>query len=288
MPNNNITVSELPDPNCTYIVNCDGIEYECIPSIALFPDPTLGNLSLADPGYSNTNEPFLIGFVYNNGMVEVHFLFKDPSIDHTVSIDKVTTSVKPLDTILSKRIINFTVNPYTTIYKPSMSMYANIDANLSPIDLVSSIVSLGRTGFEYFENINSATVVPNGMFYLCGYDSCYIYNPYSGYVMVEEEASSSNCFDISSVIQGLSDSDFYGALLLYENSDPVICNFVYYNEDDDEILLSAAEPVLKDSNGDTIHDFRIGPIVYVTSTGEFIYGDTSWPSAEDSNDDGET
>ena len=55
MQNNDIiTVSELPDPNCTYIVTFDGVEYECVP-YSPSPDERpeyvicgLGNFNLAN------------------------------------------------------------------------------------------------------------------------------------------------------------------------------------------------------------------------------------------------
>ena len=111
MPNDIITVSELPDPNCTYTVTCNGVEYECIPiaydmnSQSGSPICILGNGNLFDSSFPNTREPFLISFFYNEDDITLEFNFEDNSIDNTISIDKVTTSVKPLDTILSKRII---------------------------------------------------------------------------------------------------------------------------------------------------------------------------------------
>lgn len=281
MPNDIITVSELPDPNCTYTVTCNGVEYECIPTSideapSTFPLCTLGNLNLLDSSLPNTREPFLISFFYNEDDITLEFNFEDNSIDNTISIDKVTTSVKPLDTVLSRRIINLTKNPYVLYYfDHNEAWYAHIDTNLSVVDLLNSIVTRGQFSAEC---ICMATVLQNKLIALAAWDYNYLYNPYSGYVSFRNNWDSINAYDISSIVEVEDVKYFLDATLQYKDGDPVICNFVKYNDDDAEVVLVAAEPVLKDSSGNIIHDFTIGPIIYNRDTHKFIYGDTSWPT----------
>ena len=274
MSTNIITVSELPDPNCTYIVTCNGVEYKCAPVVISDGGPsdpicTLGNIKLLDSSCADTREPFVIAFFYNEGQIELEFVFENDSIDNVISIDKVTTPVKQLEPILSRRVINFMSNPYTLSYY--RTLYASIEPNLSVVDLIGSIAVTYNT---WSEELVGAGVCPNGAIYLIGSDDNYLYNPYSGYFSLDVSWNPES-FDISSTI--LESPNFESAFLKYKNGDPVICNFVAEDiNDNSKILLSAAEPVLKDSEGNIIHDFRIGPIIYDTNTGKFNYGDTSW------------
>ena len=78
----------IPDliADSTYIVTWDGIEYECVAKYDICD--VIGNMSLADPSYENTSEPF---FIYENYQGDGDYgIFCSSLGSHTLKIELIT------------------------------------------------------------------------------------------------------------------------------------------------------------------------------------------------------
>lgn len=76
----------------TYEVVFDGETYQC-DSVPLQAVIAMGNMSLADASFENTNEPFIISYMPDNGRC----MMGAAEGDHTVSIAMIDEQVKKID-----------------------------------------------------------------------------------------------------------------------------------------------------------------------------------------------